>query len=158
MDALVKLASALSYAYERCRRVEDWKFNKARQHWLLRNLWSEHAVNSKTILAVRRCVKSMQVPGSYVPLVIEYLVGIRGSAREASAQEFVVGMTLSYLQKLIVVCTSKLSTSESTSVQADELLNGSTGVRPMTDQQLNASRAQCFLQALRENSSRNEFD
>ncbi|KAN0097653.1 hypothetical protein V8E55_002099 [Tylopilus felleus] len=32
---------ALSYAYERCRGFETWKFNKARQNWLLRHVWSE---------------------------------------------------------------------------------------------------------------------
>jgi len=35
---------ALLYAYERCRGIEVWKFNKARQNWLLRNVWSEQAV------------------------------------------------------------------------------------------------------------------
>lgn len=32
----------------------------------------------------------MQVPGNDIPLVIEYLAGIRGGAREASALEFIV--------------------------------------------------------------------
>lgn len=51
-------ALALSYAYERCQRLEDRKFNKARQNWLLRNVWSEQAVSSNVIVAVQRHVLS----------------------------------------------------------------------------------------------------
>ncbi|KAH0839729.1 hypothetical protein J3R83DRAFT_668 [Lanmaoa asiatica] len=47
---------ALSYAYGRCRGIDDWKFNKAKQNWLLRNVRSEQAV-----------------PENYIPLVIKYL-------------------------------------------------------------------------------------
>jgi hypothetical protein len=36
--------SALSYAYQRFLDPESWKFNKARQNWLIRNVWSENAV------------------------------------------------------------------------------------------------------------------
>ncbi|KAG8218447.1 hypothetical protein J3R82DRAFT_4074 [Butyriboletus roseoflavus] len=49
---------ALSYAYERCRGSKVWKFNKARQNWLLRNVWSEQAVSSKVLVTVQRHVWS----------------------------------------------------------------------------------------------------
>lgn len=35
-------------------------------------------------------LRAMQVPENYFPLVIKYLVGIRGGAREAGTQEFVI--------------------------------------------------------------------
>jgi len=114
----------LSYAYERCQGVDNWKFNKARQNWLLRNVWSEQAV-----------------PESYVPLVIEYLAGIKGGARE----------------KLVGVCTSKLSTSEDEPMhQGTQSLNGSTNVGSTIKQQ-STSRALSILNALRKDSENNEF-
>ncbi|KAF9221940.1 hypothetical protein BS17DRAFT_809654 [Gyrodon lividus] len=56
---------ALSYAYERFRDPQSWKFNKARQNWLIRNVWSEKAI-----------------PENYVPLLTKYLADIKGSARQ----------------------------------------------------------------------------
>ena len=47
IDDIVKCALALSYAFERCQKVDNWKFNKARQNWLLRNVWSEQAVSAQ---------------------------------------------------------------------------------------------------------------
>lgn len=35
---------ALSYAYAQFADETNWKFNKARQNWLLRNLWAESNV------------------------------------------------------------------------------------------------------------------
>ncbi|KAJ3530090.1 hypothetical protein NM688_g7760 [Phlebia brevispora] len=44
----------------------NWKFNKARQNWLVRNIWSDSAV-----------------PEKYVAMVKRYLSGMQGGAREA---------------------------------------------------------------------------
>lgn len=54
---ILKFALALSYAYERCQGSEVWKFNKARQNWLLRNVWSEQAVSSTVLVTVQRHVQ-----------------------------------------------------------------------------------------------------
>ncbi|KAF8845748.1 hypothetical protein BDN67DRAFT_296660 [Paxillus ammoniavirescens] len=56
---------ALSYAYQRFLDPKSWKFNKARQNWLIRNVWSESAI-----------------PEIYVPLLTKYLADIKGSARQ----------------------------------------------------------------------------
>ncbi|KAF8138257.1 hypothetical protein EV363DRAFT_1313517 [Boletus edulis] len=106
---------ALSYAYERCRGIETWKFNKARQNWLLRNVWSEQAV-----------------PENYIPLVIGYLAGISGGAREVSTHEF--------------ICISK------TSGQAQPSNDDSSKVGSTIIQQSDTSRAQSILQVLRKNT------
>ncbi|KIM67881.1 hypothetical protein SCLCIDRAFT_20862 [Scleroderma citrinum Foug A] len=36
---------ALSYAYQRFHAPSLWKFNKAKQNWLIRNIWSEQAAS-----------------------------------------------------------------------------------------------------------------
>jgi len=110
---------ALSYAYGRCRGIEAWKFNKARQNWLLRNVWLEQAV-----------------PESYLPLVIRYLVGIRGGARE----------------KLIGECISKTSTSEEAPMQGPQPSDDGNKAGFTINQQPNTSRALSILHALREDS------
>lgn len=57
-DGILKFALALSYAYERYRGSEVWKFNKARQNWLLRNVWSEHTVSLNVLVTIQRHVWS----------------------------------------------------------------------------------------------------
>ncbi|KIY67331.1 hypothetical protein CYLTODRAFT_397227 [Cylindrobasidium torrendii FP15055 ss-10] len=56
---------ALEYAFMQFRKPKKWKFNKARQNWLVRNYWS-----------------SEQVPDAYTPLVIQYMLKMQGGARE----------------------------------------------------------------------------
>lgn len=66
-DSLSEQASkALSYAYLQFSQPATWKFNKARQNWLIRNIWSEKAI-----------------PEAHVPLVLKYLTGVKGGVREA---------------------------------------------------------------------------
>lgn len=43
----VVLCLALEYAYLRLVTPEKWKFNKALQNWIVKNIWSEEAVNIK---------------------------------------------------------------------------------------------------------------
>ncbi|KAF8559082.1 hypothetical protein OG21DRAFT_1600676 [Imleria badia] len=107
---------ALSYAYERCLGSKVWKFNKARQNWLLRNVWSEQAI-----------------PESYIPLMIGYLDGLRGGARE----------------KLIEECISKTSTSERAPIQGVQPSNDGNEVGVAINQEVDTSRALSILHALR---------
>ena len=45
---------ALSYAYLQAEEPSSWKFNKARQNWLLRNIWSEESVSRSLIFHILR--------------------------------------------------------------------------------------------------------
>ncbi|KII95839.1 hypothetical protein PLICRDRAFT_96552 [Plicaturopsis crispa FD-325 SS-3] len=56
---------ALVYAYAQFSDPSSWKFNKARQNWLIRNIWSEQAI-----------------PETHVPLTIRYLTNVQGGVRE----------------------------------------------------------------------------
>ncbi|KAJ7591344.1 hypothetical protein C8J56DRAFT_887701 [Mycena floridula] len=55
----------LGYAFTQFRHPADWKFHKARQNWLIRNIYSPQAI-----------------PDAHVPLVATYLGSLQGSARE----------------------------------------------------------------------------
>ncbi|KIP09172.1 hypothetical protein PHLGIDRAFT_126477, partial [Phlebiopsis gigantea 11061_1 CR5-6] len=56
---------ALSYAYSQAEEPSSWKFNKAKQNWLLRNIWSEESI-----------------PDTHVALTNKYLAGVQGGVRE----------------------------------------------------------------------------
>ncbi|KAK0468118.1 uncharacterized protein EV420DRAFT_447341 [Desarmillaria tabescens] len=56
---------ALEYAFTQFRHPKRWKFHKARQNWLIRNVWSTSAV-----------------PDTHMPLVSKYLAGVQGGVRE----------------------------------------------------------------------------
>ena len=47
----MRWVSALSYAYLHAEDPDKWKFNKARQNWLVRNVWSDTEV-SEAVLSV----------------------------------------------------------------------------------------------------------
>ncbi|KAJ7688480.1 hypothetical protein B0H17DRAFT_1203024 [Mycena rosella] len=55
---------ALSYAFLQFRKPAKWKFSKARQNWLIRNIWSD------------------MIPDTYLPLTIRYLSNVKGGVRE----------------------------------------------------------------------------
>ncbi|KAH9947282.1 hypothetical protein B0H21DRAFT_346134 [Amylocystis lapponica] len=57
---------ALEYAFSQFQDPASWKFNKARQNWLIRNIWSEEAI-----------------PEAHMPLLTRYLANVQGGAREA---------------------------------------------------------------------------
>ncbi|KAJ7283921.1 hypothetical protein C8J57DRAFT_1293942 [Mycena rebaudengoi] len=59
-------SKALSYAFLQFRKPLKWKFNKARQNWLIRNFWS-----------------SDTIPDAYLDLVLQYLSNVKGGVREA---------------------------------------------------------------------------
>ncbi|KAM6495602.1 DUF2373 domain containing protein [Amanita muscaria] len=58
-------AAALAYAYSRYRHPEKWKFNKARQNWITRNVWS-----------------ASTIPDQHLPLVTWYLKSVKGGVRD----------------------------------------------------------------------------
>jgi len=58
-------SKALSYARSQFSSPDSWKFNKARQNWLTRNVWSAESI-----------------PDTYMPLVTRYLSKVQGGVRE----------------------------------------------------------------------------
>ncbi|KAJ3762910.1 hypothetical protein EV360DRAFT_78865 [Lentinula raphanica] len=55
---------ALSYAFVQFRKPSKWKFQKARQNWIIRNWATEN------------------IPDSQMPLVLRYLSNVQGNIRE----------------------------------------------------------------------------
>ncbi|PPQ95481.1 hypothetical protein CVT26_008509 [Gymnopilus dilepis] len=60
---------ALEYAFLQMNKPEKWKFNKARQNWLLRNVWNPEMVSD-----------------TYFPLVVKYFSLVQGGTRERLTQ------------------------------------------------------------------------
>ncbi|KIY49592.1 hypothetical protein FISHEDRAFT_72904 [Fistulina hepatica ATCC 64428] len=60
---------ALDYVYAFHKHHEKWKFNKARQNWLIRNCWSLD-----------------EIPDPYSRLLIKYLRSVQGGLREKLMQ------------------------------------------------------------------------
>ncbi|KAG6837992.1 hypothetical protein H0H93_008386 [Arthromyces matolae] len=58
--------SGLAYAFLQFHRPKKWKFNKARQNWLIRNIWSSHLI-----------------PDTHLALVYGYLAKVQGGVRES---------------------------------------------------------------------------
>ncbi|CCM02811.1 uncharacterized protein FIBRA_04923 [Fibroporia radiculosa] len=57
---------ALGYAYTQFEDPTGWKFNKARQNWIVRNLWSVQAI-----------------PEIHFSLVAKYIANMQGGARDS---------------------------------------------------------------------------
>lgn len=80
--------AALSYAYTQFADPSAWKFNKARQNWLIRNVWSDSAVSPPGITpSLYNSDISLnhlpdQIPDKYFPLVTRYLTDIKGGVRD----------------------------------------------------------------------------
>ncbi|KAJ7781510.1 hypothetical protein B0H16DRAFT_1498640 [Mycena metata] len=62
-------SKALCYAFTQFRKPSKWKFSKARQNWLIRNIWSD------------------AIPDTYLPLTIQYLSNVKGGVRETLIKE-----------------------------------------------------------------------
>jgi hypothetical protein len=45
LDEFSLLSTALEYVFTQMNRPSRWKFNKARQNWLIRNIWSSETVS-----------------------------------------------------------------------------------------------------------------
>ena len=66
-------------------RPSRWKFNKARQNWLIRNVWSSEAVSLFSLDVWFDDKMLYQVPEIYFPLVLRYLANVQGGCREVSS-------------------------------------------------------------------------
>ncbi|EKM80471.1 hypothetical protein AGABI1DRAFT_106643 [Agaricus bisporus var. burnettii JB137-S8] len=64
-DLPEQASKALSYAFRRFHEPNNWKFNKAKQNWLVRNLWNFQSI-----------------PEKYENLVVKYLSAVQGNTRE----------------------------------------------------------------------------
>ena len=75
--------TALIYVCSQSASPETWKFNKARQNWVIRNVWTSE-VSSGCIREVHSltCFRSLQIPEKYVPMVVDYLSKVQGRVRE----------------------------------------------------------------------------
>jgi len=58
-------ATALEYVHANLASTPDWKFNKARQNWIIRNLWDDAIV-----------------PDLYFPSCVKYVSGVQGNTRD----------------------------------------------------------------------------
>ncbi|KAK7061467.1 DNA helicase [Favolaschia claudopus] len=64
-------SKALCYAFSQFHKSKhtQWKFSKARQNWLIRNIWSD------------------KIPDDHLPLTIQYLSNVQGGVRETLLKE-----------------------------------------------------------------------
>jgi len=84
---------ALAYAYIQFDDPSSWKFNKARQNWLIRNTWSDE-----------------MIPELHMPLLIRYLTNIKGGVRDK-----LTATSRSIVSPISVVSTDPLLQTTTTS-------------------------------------------
>ncbi|KAJ8592129.1 hypothetical protein M405DRAFT_764030 [Rhizopogon salebrosus TDB-379] len=78
---------ALSYAYARFQDPPNWKFNKARQIWLIKKLWSEEMASfSSAFVGLLIAGFLFQIPEKYFALVTTYLADVKGGIRDTLIQ------------------------------------------------------------------------
>jgi len=63
-DLTEQSQKSLFYVYSQSTSPETWKFNKDRQNWIIRNIWTS------------------KVPEKYVSMVVEHLSKVQGQVRE----------------------------------------------------------------------------
>ncbi|KAG2152893.1 hypothetical protein DEU56DRAFT_727237 [Suillus clintonianus] len=75
---------SLSYAYARFQDPPNWKFNKARQIWLIKRLWSEEMASFSCEFddCKADCGFLSQIPEKYFALVTKYLADVKGGIRD----------------------------------------------------------------------------
>ncbi|KAG6903360.1 hypothetical protein C0995_013113 [Termitomyces sp. Mi166 len=103
----------LAYAFLQFHRPSKWKFNKARQNWILRNIWS-----------------SEMIPETHLPLAYGYLAKVQGGVRE-------VKQAITLLGNLLLLCRTILENPkvEATSSEKAGPVDGTpaeTGSTPTT--------------------------
>ena len=75
--------TALIYIYSQFTSPETWKFNKARQNWIIRNvLTSKVRMRGSSARYLPTNSPLLQVPEKHVPMVVEHLSKVQGRARE----------------------------------------------------------------------------
>ncbi|PPQ63976.1 hypothetical protein CVT24_009099 [Panaeolus cyanescens] len=73
----------LEYAFLQMNKPAKWKFNKARQNWLIRNIWSpENVIYFSTASKLLFIHEIYQIPELYMPLLCKYLSNVQGGSRE----------------------------------------------------------------------------
>lgn len=81
---------------------QAWKFNKANQNWLIRNVWNESEVSLITAvlrLKADEAELTEQVPEEYVDNVMRYLNTIKGGGRTVSRSSLSRGFRYSRKKK-----------------------------------------------------------
>ncbi|KAI0080720.1 hypothetical protein K474DRAFT_1695572 [Panus rudis PR-1116 ss-1] len=119
---------ALSYAYSYVHNRSEWKFNKARQNWLIRNIWSQESI-----------------PDNHVSIANKYLESIQGGVREAFIKT---------CRETLTVPTSQPEQSTTTSTDASAPIDESASKTPsiVTDS-IKQTRARDLLAILTEEES-----
>ncbi|KAJ6539096.1 hypothetical protein B0H19DRAFT_342248 [Mycena capillaripes] len=115
-------SKALSYAFLQFRKPAKWKFSKARQNWLIRNIWSD------------------QIPDTYLALTVQYLSNVKGGVRETLIKDCQSVLFASAPEKV----SEKVFSAESVS-QAQPAKIPQVVVEP---DQLKQTRARALLDAL----------
>ncbi|KAJ7117355.1 hypothetical protein C8R43DRAFT_1037261 [Mycena crocata] len=104
--ALSEQASkALAYAFMQFRKPSKWKFSKARQNWLIRNIWSD------------------LIPDTYLALTIQYLSNVQGGVRETLMKDCRSILASSALPDNLAVTTETSPTDELKRTRARALLD-----------------------------------
>ena len=83
------ILQALVYAFSQFRRPGKWKFNKARQNWLIRNIWSSEMVKI-ILLNMLHLFIAAQIPEIYFALVVTYLAKVQGRVRDVRSPHFLL--------------------------------------------------------------------
>ncbi|OBZ76937.1 hypothetical protein A0H81_03619 [Grifola frondosa] len=113
---------ALYYAYTQFEEPSNWKFNKARQNWLVRNVWSDQAI-----------------PEPHIPLVVRYLSNTQGGVREVRAlSEYSMPTThincCGVHQTLIKTCREVLSPPTPPAPETDQTPSKAAETQPTASQ------------------------
>ncbi|TFK27040.1 hypothetical protein FA15DRAFT_666773 [Coprinopsis marcescibilis] len=103
---------ALDYAFLKSNSPSDWKFNKARQNWLIRNVWSTESI-----------------PDDHLPLTLKYLSSVQGGSRDKLKET----CTTILNPPIIPAPTSIETTVEDKPTElVKSILKGSTNTDPST--------------------------
>ena len=77
--------TALTYIYSQSTSPDTWKFNKARQNWIIRNVWTSKVWDEDIReLHLLTYFSPFQVLEKYVPMVVDYLSKVQGQVKEVN--------------------------------------------------------------------------
>ncbi|KAJ6510057.1 hypothetical protein C8R47DRAFT_779638 [Mycena vitilis] len=126
--ALSEQASrALSYAFLQFRKPSKWKFSKARQNWLIRNVWSE------------------TIPDAYLALTVQYFSNVKGGVRETLIKDCKSVLLAASEKSVLSAPAEKVSLAETTSEVQPQPANTADVAQ---SSQLKLTRARALLDAL----------
>ncbi|KAF8640080.1 hypothetical protein AX17_001320 [Amanita inopinata Kibby_2008] len=126
---------ALAYAYTQHNHPSEWKFNKARQNWLIRNVWSPKSI-----------------PDEHLPLTVWYLKNVQGRIRDALVKSCQTNLQPSIEIQNNGETNPAESTPDTNGTNSSPAplfgLSPATLVRPSDAGVIKRSRAQIILEAL----------